>query len=134
MVQEPARRIVAHVPGAARRHQERCQGKQQGTQIYETCGAYLGYGLAQYGEFYKIDHVMVLGRVSKGAGGDRMLDTTKTVLQEDFPELAGIKFHTADDHFKSVEQCIAASAASPIDGSGHCHPLCHWPSCSAASC
>merc|ERR1712125_183601 len=45
--------------------------------LYETVGVYLGYGLAQYCEFYKIDHVMILGRVSKGAGGDIMLDTAK---------------------------------------------------------
>jgi len=78
--------------------------------IYETCGVYLGYGLAQYCEFYKIDHVMILGRVSKGAGGDIMLDTAKKVLQEEFPECAGMQFHTADDHFKGVGQCIAAAA------------------------
>ena len=34
-----------------------------------TMGVYLGYALAQYCEFYPIDHVMILGRVSKGAGG-----------------------------------------------------------------
>merc|ERR1719199_2497805 len=28
--------------------------------LYKTCGVYLGYGLAQYCEFYKIDHVMIL--------------------------------------------------------------------------
>merc|ERR1712160_119508 len=39
-------------------------------QIYETVGVYLGYALAQYCEFYPIEHVMILGRVSKGAGGD----------------------------------------------------------------
>merc|ERR1719428_2548762 len=79
-------------------------------QIYETVGVYLGYALGQYSEFYKIDHVMILGRVSKGAGGDIMLDTAKKVLTEEFPEYAGIKFHTADDHFKAVGQCIAAAA------------------------
>lgn len=79
-------------------------------QIYETCGVYLGYALAQYCEFYPIDHVMILGRVSKGAGGDIMLDTAKKVLQEEFPDLAKIQFHTADDHFKGVGQCIAAAA------------------------
>lgn len=79
-------------------------------QIYETCGVYLGYALAQYCEFYAIDHVMILGRVSKGAGGDIMLDTAKKVLQEEFPEYAKIQFHTADDHFKGVGQCIAAAA------------------------
>ena len=45
--------------------------------IYETVGTYLGYALAGYCEFYKIDHVMILGRVSKGKGGDMMLDQAK---------------------------------------------------------
>jgi len=78
--------------------------------IYETVGVYLGYALAQYVEFYKIDHVMILGRVSKGKGGDIMLDTAKKVLQEEFADLPPITFHTADDHFKAVGQCIAAAA------------------------
>jgi quinol monooxygenase YgiN len=70
----------------------------------------LGYALAQYTEFYKIDHVMILGRVSKGKGGDLMLDTAKKVLTEEFPDIPKIEFHTADDHFKAVGQCIAAAA------------------------
>jgi predicted NBD/HSP70 family sugar kinase len=81
--------------------------------LYETVGVYLGYGLASYCEFYPIDHVMILGRVSKGKGGDLMLDTAKKVLTEEFPEYSKIEFHTADDHFKAVGQCIAA-AALPI--------------------
>merc|ERR1712129_492649 len=86
------------------------ESKEKVKQLYETCGVYLGYALAQYCEFYTIDHVMILGRVSKGSGGDIMLDTAKKVLEEEFPEFAGIKFHTADDHFKGVGQCIAAAA------------------------
>jgi len=88
----------------------------QARQIYETIGVYLGYALAQYSEFYKIDHVMILGRVSKGAGGDLMLDVAKKVLAEEFPEYAHIQFHTADDHFKAVGQCIAAAALPEIGG------------------
>merc|ERR1711879_29546 len=79
-------------------------------QLYETVGVYLGYALAQYSEFYAIDHVMILGRVSKGTGGDIMLDMAKKVLSTEFPEYANIQFHTADDHFKAVGQCIAAAA------------------------
>jgi len=82
--------------------------------LYETVGVYLGYGLAQYCEFYKIDHVMILGRVSKGAGGDLMLSVAKKVLETEFPEYASIEFHTADDHFKAVGQCIAAAALPEI--------------------
>jgi len=78
--------------------------------LYETVGVYLGYGLAQYCEFYKIDHVMILGRVSKGKGGDLMLEVAKKVLMTEFPQFGHIQFHTADDHFKAVGQCIAAAA------------------------
>ncbi|CAE7282059.1 SPAC4G8.04 [Symbiodinium pilosum] len=77
--------------------------KVQVEKLYVTVGVYLGYALAQYCEFYKIDHVMILGRVSKGAGGDIMLSTAKRVLQTEFPEHAGIQFHTADDHFKAAD-------------------------------
>merc|ERR1719460_2123505 len=82
--------------------------------LYKTCGVYLGYGLAQYTEFYKIDHVMILGRVSKGAGGDLMLKIASEVLETEFPDLPKITFHTADDHFKAVGQCIAAAALPTI--------------------
>jgi len=78
--------------------------------LYVTVGVYLGYALAQYCEFYEVDHVMILGRVSKGAGGDIMLDTAKKVLNLEFPQYGHIQFHTADDHFKAVGQCIAAAA------------------------
>ena len=67
----------------------------------------LGLRLAQYMEFYNIDHVIILGRVSKDDGGDLMLKTAGEVLKTEFPELAEITFHTADDHFKNraVHRC-----------------------------
>merc|ERR1719316_2633089 len=83
--------------------------------LYETCGVYLGYGLAQYVDAgYEIDHVMILGRVSKGDGGDVMLATASKVLETEFPDLPKITFHTADDVFKAVGQCIAAAALPTI--------------------
>jgi len=85
-------------------------GKEpQARKIYETIGVYLGYALLQYLEHYAIDHIMILGRVSKGAGGDHMLSTAKQVLAVERPDV-NIEFHTADDHFKAVGQCIAAAA------------------------
>jgi hypothetical protein len=89
--------------------------KEKVSQLYQTCGVYLGYGLAQYAmSGYKIEHVMILGRVSKGDGGQVMLDTAAKVLKEEFPDLPTIEFHTADDHFKAVGQCIAAAALPTI--------------------
>jgi len=87
---------------------------EKASDLYRTCGVYLGYGLAQYMEHYKIDHVMILGRVSKGEGGDLMLKVAGEVLATEFPDLPKIEFHTADDHFKAVGQCIAAAALPVI--------------------
>jgi len=84
-------------------------------ELYETVGVYLGYGLAQYFEIgYPIEHVMILGRVSKGPGGAIMLAKAKEVLETEFPELPPIEFHEADEHFKAVGQCIAAAALPTI--------------------
>ena len=38
------------------------------------------------------------------------MNDVNEVLQEEFPQYAHIQFHTADDHFKAVGQCIAAAA------------------------
>jgi len=78
--------------------------------LYKTIGVYLGYALAQYAEFYKIDHLMILGRVTKGTGGDVMLKAAREVLETEFPECKHLQLHTADDHFKAVGQCIAAAS------------------------
>lgn len=122
-VQVPANYVYPHADMCTIKHEDHAQclkliqkamadPAQEPTvrQLYETVGVYLGYGLAQYCEFYKIDHVMILGRVSKGDGGDLMLETAKKVLETEFPEYANMTFHTADDHFKAVGQCIAAAA------------------------
>mmetsp|Transcript_45515 Transcript_45515/g.83319 ORF Transcript_45515/g.83319 Transcript_45515/m.83319 type:complete len:492 (-) Transcript_45515:56-1531(-) len=122
-VDVPANYVYPHADMCTIKHEDHAQclkliqkamtdkeKEPQVRKIYETVGVYLGYALAQYTEFYKIDHVMILGRVSKGAGGDIMLETAKKVLETEFPELPPITFHTADDHFKAVGQCIAAAA------------------------
>jgi len=78
--------------------------------IYETIGVYLGYAIAMYCEHYTIDHIMILGRVSTGTGGEVMLGKAREVLRKEFPLLQNIQFHTPDEHFKRVGQCIAAAA------------------------
>jgi len=78
--------------------------------IYESIGVYIGYAVAQYCEYLDIKNVLILGRVTSGAGGEVMIDMAKKVLQADFPELAAISFHTPSEHMKRVGQCIAAAA------------------------
>lgn len=82
----------------------------QASLIYESIGVYLGYTIAQYVEHYDVKHVVILGRVTSGQGGQIIMDTAKTVLDVEFPELSHIKFHTPDEHMKRVGQCVAAAA------------------------
>ena len=89
--------------------------KAQCSLIYRTVGVYLGYGIAMYCEHYPIDHLMILGRVSTGEGGQLMLDTAKEVLMTEFPQYGHIQFHTPDEHFKRVGQCIAAAVLPPLN-------------------
>ena len=54
------------------------------TKIYETIGVYLGYATAQYLEFYDFSFFLILGRVTKGDGGDiviKMAEKVRLFLQ-----------------------------------------------------
>ena len=42
--------------------------------VYETIGAYLGYAIAHYADFYELKHILVLGRVTTGEGGDILVE------------------------------------------------------------
>lgn len=56
-------------------------------EIFTTIGIYLGYELAYYSRFYDILNVLILGRVTSGVGGERILEACKNVLKNEFKEL-----------------------------------------------
>jgi predicted NBD/HSP70 family sugar kinase len=79
--------------------------------IYETIGVYLGHTLPLYAEFYQISHVLVLGRVTTGEGGNIVLRHAKAVLERDYPDLAGrIALHLPDEKSRRVGQAVAAAS------------------------
>jgi predicted NBD/HSP70 family sugar kinase len=81
------------------------------TRIYQTIGTYLGYGVALFADFYDLRHVLVLGRVTSGAGGDDIISGAREVLATEFPELADrIAFHVPGEHDKRHGQAIAAAS------------------------
>ena len=93
------------------------EGDYRAKRIYETIGAYLGYGVAHFAEFYDLRHVLVLGRVTSGPGGDVIVSGARTVLEIEFPELARrIGFHVPDEHDKRHGQAIAAASLPSIAG------------------
>lgn len=86
-------------------------GDERARKIYQTIGTYLGYAIAHYAEFYEFQHVLILGRVTSGPGGDVIIEGAREVLRVEFPELAGrIAFHVPDEKDKRHGQAIAAAS------------------------
>lgn len=83
--------------------------------IFESLGVYLGYSLAHFAEFYDFANVLVLGRVTSGAGGETMMNKARAVLRDEVPELSEkIFFVTVDEKFKRHGQAIAAASLPRI--------------------
>ncbi|MDW8289424.1 MAG: ROK family protein [Armatimonadota bacterium] len=83
--------------------------------VYETIGVYLGYGIAHYADFYDLQHVLVLGRVTSGEGGHIIIDKAHEVLRTEFPELAArISVNLPDEKARRVGQSIAAASLPEI--------------------
>ena len=79
--------------------------------IYETIGVYLGYAVAHFAEYYDLQNVLILGRVTSGPGGDVILDSARRVLEVEFSELASaIQFHIPDEKQKRHGQAVAAAS------------------------
>jgi predicted NBD/HSP70 family sugar kinase len=92
------------------------EGDPRAARIYDTLGIFLGYGLAHAANFYRFENVLVLGRVTTGTGGERMLEGARKVLDLEFPELARqVKFQVPDEKEKRHGQAIAA-ASLPVVG------------------
>ena len=77
--------------------------------IYETIGVYFGYAIAYYSLFYDIKHVLIMGRVTSGKGGEIILDKANKVIKEEFPELAEkCELHIPDEKSRRVGQSAAS--------------------------
>ncbi|MEE0944178.1 MAG: ROK family protein [Clostridia bacterium] len=90
-------------------------GDERAVAIYDTIGAYFGYAIAFYTEFYDIKHVLIMGRVTSGEGGTLILERAQEVLDTEFPELAKkIKLHIPDESSRRVGQSVAAASLPEI--------------------
>jgi len=86
-------------------------GDKRTTGIYETIGVYFGYEIAYYAKFYDISHVLIMGRVTSGTGGQLLLAKAKEVLETEYPELAKkIQLHIPDEASRRVGQSVAAAS------------------------
>ncbi len=92
------------------------KGDQNAADIYDTIGVYFGYALAYYSEFYDIKHVLIMGRVTSGQGGQILLSKAQEVLDKEFPELAAkMELHIPDEKSRRVGQSVAAASLPKIN-------------------
>jgi predicted NBD/HSP70 family sugar kinase len=83
--------------------------------IFETIGIYLAYTIVLYSKFYDVEHIMVLGRVMSGKGGDTVLKNCQLVLADEFPALyEKIDVQLPDENTRRVGQSVAAASLPDI--------------------
>jgi predicted NBD/HSP70 family sugar kinase len=93
-------------------------GHEGARKIYETIGVCFGYTIAHYAEFYEIENLLILGRVTSGAGGELILEKGSEVLHDEFPELAEqITMTTPDEKMKRHGQAVAAASLPALSQS-----------------
>ena len=86
------------------------KGDKLAYQIYEDIGVYLAHTIPFYAKFYDIKHMLLLGRVMGGKGGDVILATCKQVLKDEYPQFATLDIGLPDETNRRVGQSIAAAS------------------------
>jgi predicted NBD/HSP70 family sugar kinase len=90
-------------------------GHESAADIWRSIGYFMGYAVAHYADFYDLDHVLLLGRVTSGRGGPIILEGAQQVLAGEFPELTErIQIRLPDEKSRRVGQSIAAASLPEI--------------------
>jgi predicted NBD/HSP70 family sugar kinase len=83
--------------------------------VYDTIGTWFGYSLLLYADFYPVRNILVLGRVTSGPGGERILDQARRVLAAEAPDFAkGVRLVMPDETHKRHGQAVAAASLPEI--------------------
>ena len=91
------------------------EGDERAARIYESIGVYLAHTLALYHQLYGYRHVLLLGRVMSGKGGDLLLETCRRVLADEYPQVnEAVHLALPDEKFRRVGQSAAAASLPEI--------------------
>ena len=88
---------------------------ERAQKVFADIGRYLAYAVVQYSHFYNVEHLMLLGRVMSGKGGDLILATCNAVLADEFPAIAAkVEVMLPDEKTRRVGQSAAAASLPEI--------------------
>ena len=90
-------------------------GDEPAKDIFRTIGAYLAHTVPLYEMTYDIRHLIVLGRVASGVGGELIVGECCRILQEEYPALAQkVQVMLPDEKFRRVGQSMAAASLPEV--------------------
>lgn len=90
-------------------------GDERAKDIFRTIGAYLAHTVPLYEMTYDIRHLIVLGRVASGVGGELIVGECCRILQEEYPALAQkVQVMLPDEKFRRVGQSMAAASLPEV--------------------
>ena len=81
--------------------------------VFRDIGIYLACTVELYSQFYDLKHLMLLGRVMSGKGGDMILRTCQQVLEQQAPQLC-VKVMLPDERTRRLGQSVAAASLPKI--------------------
>lgn len=91
------------------------QGDARAEKIFASIGVYLAHTIPLYCRFYDVHHLIVLGRVMSGQGGNWILDTCLRVLREEYPQIAArVQVMLPDEKTRRIGQSVAAASLPEI--------------------
>jgi predicted NBD/HSP70 family sugar kinase len=91
-------------------------GDPRALHVYETIGTYLGYALLDYRDCYDFGHILLLGRVTSGPGGEVITARARAVLQAEAPgTAAAVTFHAVSERDKRHGQAVAAASLPNLE-------------------
>ena len=91
------------------------QDDPRAVRIYESIGCYLAHTMELYSLFYDVEHMIVLGRVMSGKGGDVILAECKRIMAQEYPLLAAkMNVMLPDEKTRRVGQAVAAASLPEI--------------------
>ncbi len=91
------------------------QDDPRAQRVFSDIGKYLAYTVVLYAHFYDLRHLMLMGRVMSGKGGDTILAVCSQVLKEEYPGVfEKVEGMLPDENTRRVGQSAAAASLPKI--------------------
>lgn len=91
------------------------RGDEKIIDVYKNLGRFLGHAIGLYGVFYKIEYLLLLGRVTGCGGGRIMAQEARSVIEEYYPELASVTILPPDEGSERLRQSITAATLTDLE-------------------